>query len=266
MKANKLMISTGILLLNKFKKDNQNMAGYQMGYFKGMSYDEIIPIFEKKYNKVQTLTTEASRSESIQEQPTEQLKELSKEDLKKMLEIVPVEEIKAKALQVKYPIIDWEIHTEGSRKYWKIIRVGNITEAYQGFEDIHKGFDREDIVTLWSLIKERFSSAQPTEDMEKALWVELRRLFEPDKDHTLWKLQRYMHDPLTWRLYGSCTVHHISSIRGHDIYMLTKKDYPLSIAVSEMARMLQVKEDSEMARNLIMKIFIEANKLRSLNV
>ncbi|GJY68648.1 hypothetical protein Tco_0471630 [Tanacetum coccineum] len=41
-------------------------------------------------------------------------------------------------------------------------------------------------------------------NMEKALWVELKRLFEPDKDDVLWKLQRYMRDSLTWRLYGSC--------------------------------------------------------------
>ncbi|GJV84150.1 hypothetical protein Tco_1524048 [Tanacetum coccineum] len=86
-------------------------------------YDEIRPIFEEEYNKIQTLfkkdtevektktkriaeeillqesfkklrTPEASRSEPIQEQPTEEPKELS-EELKKMMEIVPVEEIKA---------------------------------------------------------------------------------------------------------------------------------------------------------------------------
>ncbi|GJU62291.1 putative ribonuclease H-like domain-containing protein [Tanacetum coccineum] len=250
----------------------KNMTGYKMGYFKGMSYDEIRPIFEKEYTKVQTLfkkytgvektktkriaeetllqesfkklrTTEASSSEPIQEQPTKAPKELSKEELKKMLDIVPVEETKAEALQVK---------------------VRNITEAYQGFEDMLKGFDREDFVTLWSLVKERFRSAEPTEDMEKALWVELKRLFEPDKDDVLWKLQRYMHDPLTWRLYGSCGVHHVSSTRGHDIYMLTEKDYPLSTVVMGLmlGRRLQVEEDSEMARDLVMKIFIEANKPR----
>nr|GEV89238.1 putative ribonuclease H-like domain-containing protein [Tanacetum cinerariifolium] len=43
--------------------------------------------------------------------------------------------------KVKYPIIDWEIHSEGSRTYWKIIRVGGITEAYQSFKDMLKGFD-----------------------------------------------------------------------------------------------------------------------------
>ncbi|GJX29218.1 hypothetical protein Tco_0237297 [Tanacetum coccineum] len=158
-----------------------------------------------------------------------------------------------------------EIHTEDSRKYWKIIRVSNITEAYQSFEDMLKAFDREDLDTLWSLVKEKFRSVEPTEDMERALWVELKRLYEPDKEDTLWKLQRYMHDPLTWRLYGSCAVHHVFSTRGHCIYMLPEKDYPLTTAVMMLmlSRRLQVEEDSEMARDLVKKIFIEANRSRS---
>ncbi|GJR02735.1 hypothetical protein Tco_0525719 [Tanacetum coccineum] len=197
-------------------------------------------LLQERFKKLRT--TEVTSSEPNQEQPTEEPKELSEEDLKEMLEIVPVEETKAEALQVKYPIVDWEIYTEGSRKYWKIIRVGNITEAYQGFEDMLKRFDREDLDTLWSLVKERFRAAEPSEDMEKALWVELKRLFEPDKDDVLWKLQRYMHDPLTWRLYGSSVVHHVFSTRGHDIYMLTEKDYPLTTAVMGLmlSRRLQV--------------------------
>ncbi|GJS60133.1 hypothetical protein Tco_0654917 [Tanacetum coccineum] len=124
---------------------------------------------------------------------------------------------------------------------------------------------KEELVALWSLVKERFRSTKPTEDMEKALWVELKRLFEPDKDDVLWKLQRYMHDPLTWRLYGSSGVHHVSSTRGHDVYMLIEKDYPLSTAVMGLmlGRRLQVEEDSKITRDLVMKIFIEAKKLRS---
>ncbi|GJY94357.1 hypothetical protein Tco_0510718 [Tanacetum coccineum] len=88
----------------------KNMVGYKMCYFKGMSYDEIRPIFEEEYNKIQTLfkkdtevekintkriaeetllhesfkklrTTEASRSEPIQEQPTKEPKELSEGEL-----------------------------------------------------------------------------------------------------------------------------------------------------------------------------------------
>ncbi|GJV33806.1 hypothetical protein Tco_1394206, partial [Tanacetum coccineum] len=94
-------------------------------------------------------TAQASGSEPFHlEKSTEEPKELSKEDLKKMLEIVPVEEFRVEALQTKYPIIDWEIHTEDSRKYYKIIRVSNITEAYQSFEDMLKAFDKEDLDTL----------------------------------------------------------------------------------------------------------------------
>ncbi|GJV26495.1 hypothetical protein Tco_1379190 [Tanacetum coccineum] len=187
-------------------------------------------LLQESFKKLRT--DEASRSEPIQEQPTEEPKELSEEELKKMLEM--------------------------------IIRVRNITEAYQVFEDMLKRFDREYLVTLWILVKERFRSAEPTKDKEKTLWVELKRLFEPDKDDVLWKLQRYMYDPLTWRLYDTCGVHHVSSTRVHDIYMLIEKDYPLSTAVMNLmlSIRLQVKEDSEMARNLIMNIFIEANKPR----
>nr|GEV81834.1 hypothetical protein [Tanacetum cinerariifolium] len=93
---------------------------------------------------------------------------------------------------------DKEIHSESSRTYWKIIRVGGITEAYQSFEDMLKGFDREDLVALWRLVKEKFSSAVPNVDIQKALWVELKRLFEPDADDVLWKLQRERLSLIKW--------------------------------------------------------------------
>nr|GEV73790.1 hypothetical protein [Tanacetum cinerariifolium] len=168
--------------------------------------------------------------------------------------------------KVKYPIIDWEIHYEGSRSYWKIIRVGEITEAYQSFEDMLKGFDREDLVALWRLVKEKFSVAVPNVNKEKALCVELKRLFEPDVDDVLWKLQKYMHYPITWKLHTNCGVHQVSSTtRRHDMFMLIEKDYPLSNGVMTLmlSAKLQVEEDNEMARYLVMKIFIEANKPKS---
>ncbi|GJZ08301.1 hypothetical protein Tco_0542584 [Tanacetum coccineum] len=90
-----------------------------------------------------------------------------------------------RSLQIKYPIIDWEVHSEDTMSFWKIIRVGNHTEVYQVFEDMLKNFDREDLDKLWSLVKERFNSPGLTDDKEKELWVELKRLFEPDDINTL---------------------------------------------------------------------------------
>nr|GEX19025.1 reverse transcriptase domain-containing protein [Tanacetum cinerariifolium] len=112
------------------------------------------------------------------------------------------------ALQTKYLIIDWEIYTKDTRKYWKTIRVGNQTEAYQFFKDMLKMFDRDDL-----------------------------------------KLQRHMHDPLTWRLYDTCGVHYVSIEKGMDIFMLIEKEYPLSkgLMTVMLVNKLLVDQHSEMA-------------------
>ncbi|GJT28964.1 hypothetical protein Tco_0909239 [Tanacetum coccineum] len=125
-------------------------------------------------------------------------------------------------------------------------------------------FDRDDLVKLWDLVKERFSTTEPTDDKEKELWVELKRLFEPNNNDILWKLQRYMHDPLVWRIYDTCGVHHVSLVRGHDIFMLVEKEYPLTrgtLGLMMVARQL-VEADSEMPRELLRQIFYQANTPR----
>nr|GFB54866.1 hypothetical protein [Tanacetum cinerariifolium] len=107
---------------------------------------------------------------------------LKKKKLQEQIDVqlVPVEEVYVEALQVKHPIIDWEINTEGHRNYWKIIRLGGSTAVYQFFIDMLKHFDREDLNQLWTLMKETLSIRQATSDKEKELWVELKRLFIPD--------------------------------------------------------------------------------------
>nr|GEV00033.1 hypothetical protein [Tanacetum cinerariifolium] len=193
------------------------------------------PIFKREYKKVQTLfkldkdveepkkkrvaddtllqesfkklrAADVLGSESTQEIPSNDLKEMTKKDVQNI--------------------------------------VGGIIEAYQVFKDMLKGFDREDLVALWNLVKEKFSLAMASVDKEKALWVELKRLFEPDADDVLWKLQRYMHAPLTWKLYTNYGVHHVSSTKRHDIFMLTEKYYPLSnvVMILMLSGKLQVKK------------------------
>nr|GFA60930.1 hypothetical protein [Tanacetum cinerariifolium] len=54
----------------------------------------------------------------------------------------------------------------------------------------------EDLDRLWSLVKETYITTDVTYEKEKELWVELKRLYEPDSRDPLWALQRYMYDPL----------------------------------------------------------------------
>ncbi|GJZ87434.1 hypothetical protein Tco_0659044 [Tanacetum coccineum] len=96
------------------------------------------------------------------------------------------------ALQTKYPIIDWEIYTEGIRK--------------------------DDLEKLWSLVKEKFNLTELIDDKERVLWVELKRIFEPDT--------------------------------GMDIYMLVEREYPLlrgTLTLMLVIKLL-VEQDNEMSR------------------
>nr|GEY03340.1 hypothetical protein [Tanacetum cinerariifolium] len=95
--------------------------------------------------------------------------EVSEEELKQMMHLVPVKEVYVEALQVKHTIIDWEILTEGQRSYWKIIRLGGSTASYQFFVDMLKHFDREDLNQLFALVKETLNIRQATSDKEKEL-------------------------------------------------------------------------------------------------
>nr|GEV73921.1 hypothetical protein [Tanacetum cinerariifolium] len=163
--------------------------------------------------------------------------EVSQEDLKEMMQLVPVEEI---------------------------IRPGGSTVVYQFFVDMLKHFDREDLIQLWTLVKETLSIRQATSDKEKELWVELKRLFKPDVEDQLWtQTQALMHDPVEWRLYDTCGVHHVLT-RDQEIFMLVEKDYPLrkGLAIVMISNKLQVKNYSQMANDLIMKTHNIANSPR----
>ncbi|GJR85567.1 ribonuclease H-like domain-containing protein [Tanacetum coccineum] len=223
---------------------------------RGYSFDEIKVLFEATMKRVNTFTPmksddtvpkvvagsskrsaeeelgeESSKrqkigegSEPVEESIDKESDELSQEQLQQLIIIVLEEGMNVEALQTKYPIIDWEVYTEDSRKYWKIIRVGDHTKSFMG---------------------------------------ECRRLFEPDTDDLL-ELQRYMHDPLTWRLYDTCGVHHVSIETRLDIFMLVEKDYPMTrgLPMLMLVNKLQVDQHSEMAYELLRKIFILANRPR----
>nr|GEW52142.1 hypothetical protein [Tanacetum cinerariifolium] len=87
--------------------------------------------------------------------------EVSKEKIKELIQLVPIEEVDVEALQVKHLIIDWKVHTEGQRSYWKITRLGGSSASYQFFIDMLKQLDREDLNQLWALVKETLSVRQP---------------------------------------------------------------------------------------------------------
>ncbi|GKE26164.1 hypothetical protein Tco_1441548 [Tanacetum coccineum] len=174
---------------------------YMSNYIKNMGESEFdradpeLAVGSSKRDAEEELDQESSKrqktdesSELAEEPRDKEADELSQEELQQMMIIVLEQGMNVEALQTKYLIINWEIYTEGTRKYWKIIRVGNHTEVHHFFDDMLRDFDRDDLVILWSLIKEKFNSTKPTDDKEREIYVELKRLFEPDTNDELWKL------------------------------------------------------------------------------
>nr|GFC35391.1 hypothetical protein [Tanacetum cinerariifolium] len=134
------------------------------------------------------------------------------------------ERAKRQGLQVKHPIIDWKVHSEGERNYWQIIRLDGSTTCYQFFVDLLRQLDREDLNQLWTLVKEYLSIRPASNDKEMELWVELKRMYEPDPKDQLWTLtQNYMHALVEWKLYDLSGVHHMTA-KDKEIFMLVEKD------------------------------------------
>nr|GFB35182.1 hypothetical protein [Tanacetum cinerariifolium] len=158
--------------------------------------------------------------------------------MKEMMQLVPVEDVYVQALQVKHPIIDWKVHTEGQRSYWKIIRLGRM--------------------------KEYLSIRPATSEKEMKLWVELKRMYEPDPEDQLWTLtQNFMHAPIEWKLYDLSGVHHVAT-KDKEIFMLVEKDYPLKkgLGLVMISYKLQVENYSQIAEDWIRKIYNIANTPR----
>nr|GEU64594.1 putative ribonuclease H-like domain-containing protein [Tanacetum cinerariifolium] len=190
--------------------------------------------------------------------------EVPEEKVKEMMQLVLIEEVYVEALQVKHLIIDWKVHTEGQRSYWKVTRLGGSSTSYQFFVDMLKHLDREDLNQLWALVKESLSIRPHTSDKEIKRWVKLKRLYEPDDEDQLWThTQNLMHALVEWKLYDMCGVHQVTS-KDKEIFMLVEKDYPLKkgLSIGMISYKLQVETYSKMANDLILKIYKIASSPR----
>nr|GFB12611.1 hypothetical protein [Tanacetum cinerariifolium] len=160
------------------------------------SKEETERLKRKGLNLKKEQVKEQKSSEEVPEIETS-TKEITEEKMKEMMQLVPVEDVYVQALQVKHPIINWKILTEGQRSYWQIIRLGGSSACYQFFIDLLKQLDREDQNQLWALVKEYLSIRPATCEKEMELWVELKRMYEPDPKDQLWILtQTFMHAPV----------------------------------------------------------------------
>ncbi|GKA87404.1 hypothetical protein Tco_0809168 [Tanacetum coccineum] len=133
----------------------KNMAGYKNNQLKTKSFEDIQMLFDKEMKK-----------------------------------IVPddVVAIDAIPLATKPPIIvDWKIIKEGKMGYFQIIRADGSSKRNSSMIQMLLNIDREDLETLWKLIKAKHGLKRLEEGYERVLWGDLKVMFEPDVESKVWR-------------------------------------------------------------------------------
>ncbi|GJU11807.1 hypothetical protein Tco_1134203 [Tanacetum coccineum] len=104
-------------------------------------------------------TGEKIDDESVKRQKIEDDDE--KEELRAYLDIIPGDDevVNVESLATKYPIVKWKTHilTENIM-YYQIIRADGSFKNYKIFSEMLDDFDRQDVLDLYRLVKERFET------------------------------------------------------------------------------------------------------------
>ncbi|GKA18359.1 hypothetical protein Tco_0698196 [Tanacetum coccineum] len=158
-----------------------DLERYKDKDFKGKNFDAIKQMFDKAYKQVNDfvpMDTESSRKKAASKKRAG--KRPSKESAKRQ----KIEDDADKA-ELKACL---EIVLE-DKMYYLIIRADGSTKYYKIFSAMLDDFDRQDVLDLYRLVKERFESTS-LEGYDRLLWGDLITLFEPSEEDEIWKAQQ----------------------------------------------------------------------------
>ncbi|GJT59241.1 hypothetical protein Tco_1002774 [Tanacetum coccineum] len=175
-------------------------------------------------------------------------------ELKKHLVIKKDDDIAIDAipLATKPPmIVEYKLLKEGIMVHYQLIRADGSSKRYSLMIRMLQDIDREDLETLWKLVKTKHGDTRPEDEHERVLLGDFKVMFEPDIRSKVWRdLQGYTVS--VWKLYDSCGVHFVRFGNVH-IFMLVEKRYPLTpITITNMLnKKLQTDHFNEMCYQLL---------------
>ncbi|GKE37838.1 hypothetical protein Tco_1461243, partial [Tanacetum coccineum] len=180
-------------------------GNYKISDFKGMSYNDIRPIFEKVWDFNQNIEpmdaehgSEKQKSPEKEKSPEkiveeevdtqEEMKEVVKEPGAKRKKSIPRKSTR------KRQKLEEDAEKEELKGFLDIIpreevpieveSISTNSNNYKILSEMLEDFDRLDIEELYKLVKERYSASRP-EGFDLMLWGDLHTLFEPDEDDEL---------------------------------------------------------------------------------
>ncbi|GJU44956.1 hypothetical protein Tco_1202222 [Tanacetum coccineum] len=201
----------------------KNIEGYTLKQLKGFKFEVIKGMFDKAFKRVNTFVdyktelvkgSEKRAEDSTKRAGTELEQEVAKKQkindakldddqeesrMKELMNIVPDDEevaIDDIPLATKPPcIVDWKIIKEGKLGYYQIIRADRSLRRYSSLIQMLQNFDRDDLETLWKLVKAKHGSTRPEEGYERVLWGDLMTMFEPDVESPVWRTDSLLLTP-----------------------------------------------------------------------
>ncbi|GJT11722.1 hypothetical protein Tco_0858764 [Tanacetum coccineum] len=174
-------------LRNKMVTYLKHIGKYTHNQMKSKSFEEIQKLYEREQKWINDFVP--IDSEVVQDSRKGKAKGSRKKTVT-MKRIGDDEAVNVESLATKYPIVDWKTYALSKDKmYYEIIRGDGSTKFYKVFTEMLDDFDRQDVLDLYRLVKERFKTASP-EGYDILLWGDLFIVFEPSEDDDIWKAQQ----------------------------------------------------------------------------
>nr|GEY75809.1 hypothetical protein [Tanacetum cinerariifolium] len=233
----------------------KNTAGYKMDFFKGM----IEEMKEEDQEIIKSINETPAQKAAKRRKLSEEAQKA--EDLRKHLDVVDDEDdnvfIEATPLARKVPVVDYQIVLVDNKPRFKIIKADETHQFYISFTTLLKNFNREDLESLWRIVRDRFSTSKPTNFSDEYLLLTLKTMFEkPDEQDAIWRNQKSVHGLAlveSWKLLTSCGVH-IITLLTVQLFLLVERRYTLlRFTLEQLVNVtrLQVEEESEMSLELL---------------
>ncbi|GJV35812.1 hypothetical protein Tco_1408289 [Tanacetum coccineum] len=125
-----------------------------------------------------------------------------------------------------------------------IIREGGTYITYINFGAMLKSISKDDLIELYRLVMQKYGTNRPEDEYERVFWGDLKTMFDPPLiTDPVWNLP-YQQKMLRWRYYDTCRVHCLT-LESADIYMLTKRRYPIPADVCQAMLDKKLKGDKK---------------------
>ncbi|GJW98068.1 hypothetical protein Tco_0179876 [Tanacetum coccineum] len=234
-----------------------NQGGYKMRHFKGMSYEDIRPIFENVWDQIHSFVPMDSELEILKLKRAKPIKRQSTEEEKKRDDSSkPAKGRRKKTLARKRASGK---DSEESMKKQKL-EDDNEKKDLKAYLGIIPGNDVAiDIESLATKADESSKNykifSEMLDDFDRQDG-DLKTLFELDEEDEVWRNQQG-YNLISWRLYDLCGIHILLMDNGIAIHIMIEKKYPLN---QEMLSRMEVDHESTMAYELLR--FIRSQRIK----